>query len=67
MMKKLINIYNLDEIKKLNRSEIFFLINALQIHPAFTVTKTVTKIVFAVLIFFFIKKLLKVNITITKE
>lgn len=67
MNKKLINIYNLSEISKLNQSEVFFLVNALRIHPVFSVTKTFIQLIGAFLLFLWIKKLLKISIIITKQ
>ena len=66
-IKKVINIYNLEELKNLNRSEVFFLVNALKIHPAFSVTKTTIKFVAVILVFLLVKKLLKINIVLTKN
>jgi hypothetical protein len=41
-MKKIINIYDLESIKNLKKEEVFFLINALKIHPITRALKSKT-------------------------
>ena len=65
-MKKLINVYDLTALKNLSREDVFFLIAALKIHPAFKTLKMWSNTFFFLLFLYLILKGLKLKISISR-
>jgi hypothetical protein len=66
-MKKLVNIYDLEQLKKLSKNELFFLANALNLNPVMISTQRIVVVIIFIIFVVYVKKIFKLKITFSQE